>query len=118
MELTKRQVRIYLLIGAAMLLFLAGFTLWERYNAPGGHPQLFYEGRHYTAPFNGHKGLPEGWEQCGVVTERIADRKRPKRNGQCNWAEAGTAIYANPAEPDALYVQCELPQYYYYFTVS
>lgn len=119
MKVTKRQVvSICALLALAVLLCDAIGNSLHQKASPGGYPQLFYEGRYYTAPFDGYKGLSEGWEQCGVVTERIADSKRPKRNGQCNWVEVGTAIYANPAEPDALYVQCERPQYYYYFTVS
>lgn len=56
--------------------------------------------------------------ECAAVTEKIAALKRPKRDGQCNWLEEGAAIYANLAEPDALYVQCENPKYDYYFTVN
>lgn len=119
MKVTKRQVlSVCALLCLAVLLVNAIAESVNQPRDPGGFPQLFYGGQYYTASFHPYRGIPEGWEQCGAVTERIDALKRPKRDGQCNWVEKGAAIYANPADPDALFVQCENPKYYCYFTLS
>ena len=114
MELTKRQVRIYLLLGAVLLIGIALLYYVDQRNAPGGYPQLFYGGQYYTASFDVERTLPEGWTQCGAVTEELPAREKPKRDGQCNWLPAGSSIYANPADPDALYVMTPNGRYMYF----
>lgn len=114
MNLTKKQLHLYLLIGAVLLLIMAVFLYVEQRNAPGGYPQLFYGGQYYTAPFDVERTLPEGWTQCGAVTEELPAREKPKRDGQCNWLPVGASIYANPADPDALYVMTPNGRYMYF----
>ncbi len=114
MNLTKKQMRLYLLIGAIFLIFMAVFLYVEQRNASGGYPQLFYDGRYYTAPYEVEYVLPEGYIRCGVVTEELRALKKPKRHGQCNWLPAGSSIYKNPAEPDALYVMTPNGRYMHF----
>ena len=115
MHLTKKQAVAYVLLFAALL---AGLALWgwiDQRNAPGGFPQLFYEGRLYVGDHGDHgvRELPQGWTQSGAVTEEISAKKTPKENGQCTWFPAGTPIYANADEPDTVYLYAALKYFQY-----
>ena len=104
MHLTKKQAIAYVLLFAALL---AGLAVWRWVggrNAPGGYPQLFYEGRLYVGEYTGVRELPQGWTKGGAVTEEISAKETPEENGQCTWFPAGTEIYANPAQPDTVYL--------------
>ena len=102
MHLTKKQLRVYLLLFAALFAVLAVVYYVDQRNAPGGYPQLFSGGQYYTGAYDVERTLGEGWTQCGTVTEELPARKKPKRDGQCNWLPAGSPIYANPAQAHAL----------------
>lgn len=113
MHLTKKQAIAYVLLFAALL---AGLALWRWMggrNAPGGYPQLFYEGRLYVGEYTGVRELPQGWTQSGAVTEEISAKKTPKENGQCTWFPVGTEIYANANEPDTVYLYAVLKYFRY-----
>ena len=118
MPLTKKQLRIYLVIFAALFAVLAVVYYVEQRNAPGGYPQLFYGGQYYTGAYDVERTLDQGWTQCGTVTEELPWRKKPKRDGQCNWLPAGSPIYANPAEANVLYVMTTNGRYQRYAVKS
>ena len=118
MPLTNKQLRIYLVIFAALLAVLAVAYYVNQRNAPGGYPQLFYGGQYYTGAYDVERTLDEGWTQCGTVTEEIHVKKEPKKNGQCNWLPAGSPIYSNPAEADTLYVRTTNGRYQRYTVKS
>ena len=99
------------------VVLLAGLALWRRVNEPnfpGEMSLLFYEGRLYVGDPGDHgvRELPQGWTLCGTVTEEISDMN-PKENGQCTWFPAGTEIYANPAQPDTVYLYAVLKYFRY-----
>ena len=106
MHLTKKKVIAYVLLFAVLL---AGLAVWRRVNEPkfpGGMSLLFYEGRLYEGDPGEHgvRELPQGWTKGGAVTEEISAKETPEENGQCTWFPAGTEIYANPAQPDTVYL--------------